>query len=120
MDVTETSLGLSPRLAAALGYSGWWITGLLFWLLERRDPFVRFHAAQAVTAFGAMAVLIGTLAALALLSLTFVPAAFDTLVIAAQAAVALAVILWIISMWRVASGHDWRIPIADRWAKKML
>ena len=120
MVVTESSLGLSPRVAAALGYSGWWITGLLFWLLERRDPFVRFHAAQAVTAFGTLAVLIATLSALALLSLTFVPAAFDTLVIAAQVVAALAVVLWAVSMWRVASGHDWRIPIADRWAERML
>ena len=118
--MTESSIGLSPRVAAALGYSGWWITGLLFWLLERRDPFIRFHAAQAVTAFGTMAVLIGTLSALALLSLTFVPAAFDALVIAAQVVAVLAVVLWGVSMWRVASGHDWRIPIADRWAERML
>ena len=38
-DVTSaqsiSSSGLSPRLAAPLAYSGWWITGLIVWFVER-------------------------------------------------------------------------------------
>ena len=118
--VPETSTGLSPRVAAALSYAGWWVTGLIFWFLERRDPFVRFHAAQSITVFGSMALIIIGLAVLALVSLSFVPAAFGALVIAAQVATAFAVVLWAVSMWRMATGHDWRIPLAERWAKRLL
>ena len=37
-----TSTGLAPRTAATLAYAAWWMTGLIFWLLEREDRFVRF------------------------------------------------------------------------------
>ena len=55
------SLGLPGRVAAPLAYAGWWVTGALFWFLERRDLFVRFHAAQACVAFGAIAAVVAML-----------------------------------------------------------
>ena len=51
-EVPESSTGLPPRLAAVLAYGGWWVTGLIFWVVERRNRFVRFHAAQSIAAFG--------------------------------------------------------------------
>ena len=71
-----SSTGLSPRLAAALSYAGWWLTGIVFYVLER-DPFARFHAAQAIAAFGAIAVFIVAFLGLAAASLSFMPAAFS-------------------------------------------
>ena len=53
-----SSLGLPSRTAAALAYSGWWITGAIFWLLEREDRVVRFHAAQSIVVFGVAALLV--------------------------------------------------------------
>ena len=119
MPTDLSSTGLPSRVAAPLAYAGWWVTGLIFWFVERRDPVVRFHAAQAITAFGTLALLIGGLAGLALASLTFVPGAFDALLIAAQAAAAFAFVLWVVSVWRVATGRPWQIPIAEQWAKKI-
>jgi len=44
--VTDTSsTGLSVRVAVPLAYAGWWITGAILWLVERRDRRIRFHAA---------------------------------------------------------------------------
>ncbi len=60
-----TSTGLAPRTAATLAYAAWWITGLMFWFLEREDRFVRFHAAQAMVGFGAISGLVVGLAVLA-------------------------------------------------------
>jgi uncharacterized membrane protein len=119
MDASESSTGLASHVAAPLAYIGWWATGLIFWLAERRDPYVRFHAAQALTAFGGIALLLGVLGALALASLSFLPFAFDGLVVAAEAIAALAVLLWIASVWQVARGGSWRIPLAARWADRM-
>ena len=59
------SLGLPGRVAAPLAYAGWWVTGVLFWFLERRDLFVRFHAAQACVVFGAIAIVVATLCGIA-------------------------------------------------------
>lgn len=119
MNAAESSTGLDTRVAASLAYLGWWVTGLMFWLVERRDPIVRFHAAQALTAFGALAALLVSLAVLALASLTFFPQAFDALVIAAQVVAILGVLLWAVSMWRVATGRTWRIPLAAAWAERI-
>ena len=119
-DVALTSTGLSPRLAAALAYAGWWLTGLLFWLLETRDAYVRFHAAQAMTAFGLVAALTAAFSLLALLSLSFQPGAFSPFVWAAIVTWAGGVLLWLVSMWSAATGRLWRIPIAADLADRLL
>jgi uncharacterized membrane protein len=120
MDEGESSTGLATQVAAPLAYAGWWLTGLIFWLIERRDRFVRFHAAQALAAFGGLALLMAAFAVMAIASLSFVPALFNALVIAAEATALLAVVLWLVSIWQVASGRDWRIPIAAGWAERMV
>ena len=119
MNDADSSTGLHTRVAAPLAYAGWWVTGLLFWLVERRDPIVRFHAAQAVTAFGTLAGALAVLSVLALASLTFLPQAFEALVITAQIVAVLGVLLWVVSMWRVANGQSWRIPFAADWAERL-
>ncbi len=42
--------GLSENAAACLSYSLGWITGIIFFVIDRR-PYVRFHAAQAMVTF---------------------------------------------------------------------
>lgn len=45
--------GLSENAAACLSYVLGWVTGLVFFLIDRR-PYVRFHAAQSVVTFGGL------------------------------------------------------------------
>ena len=115
-----SSSGLSPRVAAPLAYSGWWITGAIVWLVEREDRFTRFHAAQAITAFGLIALMICAFAALAVASLSFLPAAFAPFVWAAIITWIGGLILWVLSMWKSASGERWRIPLAADLADRMV
>ena len=114
-----SSTGLPSRTAAALAYGGWWVTGLIFWFLERRDRFARFHAAQSVVAFGAIATLICFFGFLAVASLSFMPSAFSTLMGVTIFAWVLGVALWAVSLWKAAHGEDWRIPGAAALAEKM-
>ena len=114
-----SSTGLSSRVAAALAYGGWWITGLLFWFLERRDRFTRFHAAQSIVAFGAIAGLVMVFGTLAAASLSFLPGAFTVLMGVTVFAWVLGVALWAVSVWKAANGEDWRIPIASDLADKL-
>lgn len=115
-----SSTGLQSNTAAALAYSGWWITGAMFWFVERRDRFVRFHAAQATITFGAFALTIGLCGVLAVASLSFMPAAFSPLIAAAAATWVTGVILWLIALWKAASGDEWRIPVAADLADRLL
>jgi uncharacterized membrane protein len=45
--------GMSENVAAFLSYLLGWITGLIFFLIDKR-PFVRFHAAQSMVVFGGL------------------------------------------------------------------
>jgi uncharacterized membrane protein len=114
-----SSIGLSSRTASILAYSGWWVTGAIFWFLERQDPVVRFHAAQAVVAFGVAALLVMVFGVLAAASLSFVPGLFGFLVGATALTWMAGVALWVITMWKVVSGVEWRIPIAATWADRL-
>ena len=96
-----TSTGLEPRTAATLAYAAWWITGLLFWFLEREDRFVRFHATQATVAFGVISGLVVGFAVLAAASLSFLPEAFMPLLL------------------KAASGDAFRIPLAAAMAERL-
>ena len=50
---TATGAGLSENAAGALCYVLGWITGIIFFLVDKR-PFVRFHAAQSLVTFGGL------------------------------------------------------------------
>jgi uncharacterized membrane protein len=115
-----SSTGIAPRLAAPLAYAGWWVTGIVFWLLETRDAYVRFHAAQSLTAFGLIAAMIAAFTGLAVLSLSFLPGAFAGFVWAAILTWGGGVLLWMVSMWKAATGRLWRIPIAADLADRLV
>lgn len=114
-----TSTGLAPRSAATLAYAAWWITGLMFWFLEREDRFVRFHAAQAMVGFGAISGLIVGLTVLAGGSLAFLPEAFMPLLTAAFVTWLGGLVLWLVVMWKAASGDAFRIPLAADMADRL-
>lgn len=50
------STGLDENVAGVLCYVLGWITGLIFFLIDKR-PFVRFHAAQSLVTFGGLHVI---------------------------------------------------------------
>ena len=114
-----SSTGLSSRVAAPLAYAGWWITGVIMWLIERRDPYVRFHAAQSIAAFGLVAALIAAFGILAVMSLSMLPSAFTLFLWAAALTWAGGILLWVVTMWKAASGEAWRIPVAADLADRL-
>jgi uncharacterized membrane protein len=42
----KTGSGLEPNIAAALSYI--WIVGVIFYLMEKENAFIRFHAMQSI------------------------------------------------------------------------
>jgi uncharacterized membrane protein len=114
-----SSTGLSARVAAPLAYAGWWVTGAILWFVERRDRTIRFHAAQSMAAFGIVAGVVIAFGALALASLSLLPAAFNLFLWAAVATWVGGVILWIVALWKTATGHTWRIPVAADLADRL-
>jgi len=120
-----SSMGMAPNVAAGCAYIVTWITGLIFFLSEKQNKFVRFHAMQAIC--------LGVLAA----ALGFV----YSFVIAGAAATAMAspnaaaggmgimgmifmliwlafVILWVICLIQAFGGKWFKIPVIGDLAMK--
>ncbi|MEZ0346350.1 MAG: hypothetical protein ABWK01_07355 [Infirmifilum sp.] len=48
--MSQTQLGLDPKLEAAISYIFGFISGIIIFLLEPKNYFVRFHAMQSTVA----------------------------------------------------------------------
>jgi uncharacterized membrane protein len=58
VQTAKSSTGLDENVAALLAYIATWVSGLVFFLIEKDSRFVRFHAMQAIL-LGASATIIG-------------------------------------------------------------
>ena len=97
----KTSLGLEENVEAALSYVLGWITGIIFYLLETRSTYVRYHAFQSLVTFLAIQI--------AMHILWFIPVLGWML---AQLLGVLGIILWIICILKAYQGTWFKIPVA--------
>jgi uncharacterized membrane protein len=116
---TTTSTGLSANVAGALSYLLGFITGIVFLVLEKQNKFVRFHAAQSIAVSVALVVLS---IALSILSgvLAFIP--ILGWIVALLLSVVLgfgSFILWLVLMFKAFGGHEWEVPFAGQWARRI-
>lgn len=58
VQTAKSSTGLDENVAALLAYIATWVSGLVFFLIEKDSRFVRFHAMQAIL-LGASATILG-------------------------------------------------------------
>jgi uncharacterized membrane protein len=116
---SDSTTGLTSKTGSVLSYLGWWVTGLIFWGVERRDPVVRFHAVQSTITFGVLAVLIAVLAFAGLVMLSFAPTGFTFFMGAAFAVWVVSVVLWLVAIWMASQGKPLRIPLAARFAENL-
>jgi len=103
-----TSTGLAPNVAALLCYVAGWITGIIFLVLEQKNKFVRFHAAQSIIAFGTV-----TVAGVLLGLIPLVGGVFSAIV------GIIGFIVWIIMMVRASNGEWYKLPWAGDVAEQM-
>jgi len=56
---SDSTTSLKPNTAGLLCYLGWWVTGIVFLIIERKNKLVRFHAMQSLVTFGILHIIIG-------------------------------------------------------------
>jgi uncharacterized membrane protein len=116
----STSTGLPANVAGALAYLLGPITGVLFYVLERDNRFVRFHAAQSIAVSLVMFVLGISLAILSSI-IGFVP--IIGWLVAMLLSFGLSILsfaLWLYLMWRAYQGEEWEAPFAGVFARRMM
>lgn len=113
--------GLTENVAGFLCYILGWVTGLIFFLIDKR-PYVRFHATQSITLFGGLHIvyfILGMVLGIGMFSfggfsgLGFGWALFSLLDL-------IAFILWILLMVKAYQGERFRIPIAADLAEQIF
>jgi len=109
----RTSTGIDAPLASVLCYAGWWLTGLVFLVVERKDKDVRFHAAQSVVLFGALSAAMIALGSVSVVALLLPGPAFRLLQATGNLVWLVAVLLWIALLVRTFRGETWRVPLAS-------
>ena len=103
----KTSTGMDENLAGMLCYLVGWITGLIFFLIEKDNKFVRFHAMQSLITFGGLTVLF--------MFLPFIPI-LGWMLIPVLAIVQL--ILWVLLMVKAYQGEKFKLPVIGDIAEK--
>lgn len=106
-DLGKTSLGIEANIAALLSYLLGFVTGIIFYVLEKENKFVRFHAMQSMLVFGALFVL-----SIVLQFVLFI--LWPLAVILNIAGIA----LWVIMMVKAYQGEYFKLPIAGDIAEK--
>ncbi|WP_405486030.1 DUF4870 domain-containing protein [Nocardia sp. NBC_00511] len=65
------SAGLDKKTSAILSYALGWLTGIIFLFVGKKDPDVKFHAAQSIVFFGAATIVNIVLSILGSVSIIF-------------------------------------------------
>ena len=105
-DLGKTSVGMQANIAGVLCYAAGWITGIIFFLIEKENKFVRFHAFQSMVVFGATMIL-SVVLAVTVVGLILVP--FVNIA---------ALIIWIVLMVKAYQGEKFKLPVAGDMAEK--
>lgn len=101
-----SSTGLQPNVAAGLSYLFWWVGGLVFFLIEKQNRFVRFHALQSLIFFAGISILsvvIGFIPFIGLLSDLIWLVGF---------------VGWIVLMIQGFQGKYYKLPVIGNYAEK--
>jgi uncharacterized membrane protein len=126
--VTQTSQnarpGMTENVAGLLCYALGWVTGIIFFLIDKR-PYVRFHASQSIVVFGGLHLINmvvgimfgagfmmmgGMMGGLGRFGLGFALYDFINLV---------AFVLWIVLMVKAYQGEKFQVPVAAEIARSL-
>ncbi|MEK6690374.1 MAG: DUF4870 domain-containing protein [Nitrospirota bacterium] len=117
-ELGTSSSGMEPNLAAALSYVLSIITGVIFFVIEKENKYVRFHAMQAIL-FGAAWIVLWIVLGIVSLGLIFVP--IIGWIINAVIYLGLGLggfILWLLLMYKAYQGEKFKLPIIGDIAEK--
>jgi uncharacterized membrane protein len=110
-----TSMGMQPNVAAGLSYVLGWITGIVFFLMEKQNRFVRFHAMQSILFFGGLTVLNIILSIIGNLDIVLLSGVAQIL---GSLIGLVGFVGWIILMINGFQGKYFKLPIVGDYAEK--
>ena len=111
---------MAENVAGFLCYILGWITGLIFYFVDKR-PYVRFHAAQSIVVFGGLHIInivLGIIFGMSMMMGGFT--GFSAGASLYWLVGLLSFVLWILLMIKAYQGERFRVPIAADLAEKIF
>jgi len=113
--------GMDPKLAGLLAYVIPPLTGIVFLLIEKANPVVRWHAAQSIVFGVAWIVLWVVFTVLSMVLSTVIPIIGAILSLLIWLVIFLGgFILWVLCLIKGYSGTMWRMPFLAQFADKIV
>lgn len=112
-NVKKTSLGMDENVEGALCYVLGFITGIVFFVMEKDNKFVKFHAVQSIATFLPLMVIQWIISSLfwsfSLMWLAAILSSLLSLII---------LILWLVLIMKAYQGEMFKLPIVGDIAEK--
>jgi uncharacterized membrane protein len=111
---------MAENVAGLLCYVLGWVTGLIFYFIDKR-PYVRFHAAQSIVTFGGLhlvSIVLGMFFGVSLF--TGGVGAFSMAFLLYDLIGLVSLVLWILLMIKAYQGERFRVPVAADIADKLF
>lgn len=105
----KSTFGLDKNVACALTYVGAWVTGLVFFLSEKEDKDVRFHAMQSIIFFGGLNVVQIVLGRVPFIGWSLMPILG-----------LLGFVVWLVCIIKAYQGQKFMIPVIGEMAEKQV
>ena len=124
----KSSTGLDENIAALLAYIFGWVSGLVFYLIEKDSKLVRFHAMQSILFCVVVAVLgiaLWIVTFMLILVAAMVPDVMESLFGLLATLVWLVfsiagLIAWILCVVRAYQGQFFKLPVIGNMAEKIV
>jgi uncharacterized membrane protein len=118
--IAAASGQMDEKLAGLLCYVFGWVTGIIFYIIDKR-PFVRFHAAQSIVVFAGIHIIyfiLGAFLGFSMFAGGLGSFSFGYILYPVIGLVSF--ILWILLMVKAYQGQKFRVPIAADLAEKIF
>jgi uncharacterized membrane protein len=113
-----TSTGLDQNVAGLLAYLFGPVSGIVFYILEKENTFVRFHAVQSIlVAIASVVFWIGFTVLSSVLAFIPILGWIVSGLVSVVAGFAFFA-LWIVLMVKAFQGQEWEVPIVGKYARQ--
>lgn len=110
----KTSLGLDENVEGALCYVLGFITGIIFFIMEKDNKFVKFHAVQSIATFVPLMILGWAISSVMFISYStmWLGGMLTSLIFLVE------LILWLVLIMKAYQGEKFKLPIVGDIAEK--